>query len=60
MPTQEIALSDKEKEIVQEVQKSLGHETIEETIEYLARQRIQELLGKLAGQELRKKNRHLF
>ncbi|CAI3119697.1 hypothetical protein MWMV18_MWMV18_03234 [Acinetobacter calcoaceticus] len=32
MPTQEIALTDKEKEIVQEVQKSLGHETIEETI----------------------------
>lgn len=56
MPTQEIALTDKEKEIVQEVQKSLGHETIE----YLARQRIQELLGKLAGQELRKRNRHLF
>ncbi|HCA5279349.1 TPA: hypothetical protein MW254_003485 [Acinetobacter baumannii] len=60
MPTQEIALSDKEKEIVQEVQKALGLPTIEETIEYLARQRIQELLGKLAGQELRKTNRHLF
>ncbi len=54
MPTQEIALSDKEKEIVQEVQKALGLPTIEETIEYLARERIQELLGKLAGQELRK------
>ncbi|MDX8255237.1 hypothetical protein [Acinetobacter pittii] len=60
MPNQEITLSDQEKEIVQEVQESLGFETIEETIEFLARQRIQELLGKLAGQELRKNNRHLF
>lgn len=60
MPNQEITLSDQEKEIVQEVQESLGFESIEETIEFLARQRIQELLGKLAGQELRKNNRHLF
>ncbi len=60
MPIQEIALSDKEKEIVQEVQATLGLETIEETIEYLARQRIQELLGKLAGQELKRNPRHLF
>ncbi|MDC5385092.1 hypothetical protein OHW73_18540 [Acinetobacter baumannii] len=60
MPKQEITLSDQEKEIVQEVQESLGYETIEETIEYLARQRIQELLGKLAGQELRKNHRHLL
>nr|WP_171250830.1 hypothetical protein [Acinetobacter baumannii] len=51
MPTQEIALSDKEKEIVQEVQKALGLPTIEETIEYLARERIQELLGKLCTRQ---------
>ena len=60
MPTQEIALSDKEKEIVQEVQKSLGLKTIEETIEFLAKQRIREMLAKLAGQELKRNHRHLF
>lgn len=59
MPKQQIALSDKEKEIVQEVQTQLGFKSIEETLEYLAKQRIQELLAKLAGQEL-KNNRHYF
>ena len=59
MTIQQVALSDKEKELVQEVQTKLGFKSIEETLEYLAKQRIQELLAKLAGQEL-KSNRHHF
>ncbi|MGQ0883290.1 MULTISPECIES: hypothetical protein [Acinetobacter] len=59
MTIQQVALSDKEKELVQEVQTKLGFKTIEETLEYLAKQRIQELLAKLAGQEL-KSHRHHF
>lgn len=59
MPTQELTLSDQEKQIVEEVQALLGLASIEETIEYLARERIQEMLAKLAGQELKSK-RHLF
>ena len=59
MTIQQGALSDKEKELVQEVQTKLGFKTIEETLEYLAKQRIQELLAKLAGQEL-KSHRHHF
>ena len=59
MTIQQVALSDKEKELVQEVQTKLGFKTIEETLEYLAKQRIQELLAKLAGQEL-KNHRHHF
>jgi hypothetical protein len=59
MPNQDISLTDQEKQIVQEVQALLGLESIEETIEFLARQRIQEMLAKLAGQELKSK-RHLF
>lgn len=60
MPTQEITLSDQELQIVKEVQQALGLETIEETIEFLARQRIQEMLAKLAGQELKRNHRHLL
>lgn len=59
MTIQQVALSDKEKELVQEVQTKLGFKSIEETLEYLAKQRIQELLAKLAGQEL-KNHRHHF
>lgn len=59
MPTQEITLSDQELQVVKEVQQALGLETIEETIEFLARQRIQEMLAKLAGQELKRNHRHL-
>ena len=59
MPIQEVTLSDKEKEIVEEVQKMLGLSSIEETMEYLARERIQEMLAKLAGQEIKSK-RHFF
>ena len=59
MTIQQVALSDKEKELVQEVQTKLGFKSVEETLEYLAKQRIQELLAKLAGQEL-KSHRHHF
>lgn len=59
MPSNEIALSEQEEKIVKEVQTMLGFPNIEETIEYLARERIKEMLGKLAGQELQR-NRHLF
>lgn len=59
MPIQEVTLTDQEKEIVEEVQQMLGLSSIEETMEYLARERIQEMLAKLAGQELKSK-RHLF
>ena len=59
MPIQEITLSDQEKQIVKEAQQMLGLSSMEETMEYLARERIQEMLAKLAGQELKSK-RHLF
>lgn len=59
MPIADIALTEQETEIVREVQTTLGLQSIEETIEYLARERIKEMLGKLAGQEI-KRNRHLF
>ena len=59
MTIQQVALSDKEKELVQEVQTKLGFKSIEETLEYLAKQRIQELLAKLAGQQI-KSPRHNF
>lgn len=54
MPIQEITLSDQEKKIVEETQEMLGLSSMEETIEFLARERIQEMLAKLAGQELKK------
>lgn len=60
MPTQEVALSDTELKIVQEVQQAYGFKSIEETLEYLAKQRIRQMLANLAGQEIRKPNRHLF
>ena len=59
MPIQEITLSDQEKQIVKEAQQMLGLSSMEETMEYLARERIQEMLAKLAGQEMKSK-RHLF
>ena len=59
MTIQQVALSDKEKELVQDVQPTLGFKSIEETHKNLAKQRIQELLAKLAGQEL-KSHRHHF
>ncbi|BFM36215.1 hypothetical protein [Acinetobacter towneri] len=54
----DIALSEQELKIVQEVQKQLGLSSVEETIEFLARERIQEKLLNLAGDEIKRK-RHL-
>ncbi|WP_335998468.1 hypothetical protein [Acinetobacter johnsonii] len=54
----EIALTEQELKILQEVQQQLGLASIEETIEFLARERIQEKLLNLAGEEIKRK-RHL-
>lgn len=54
----EIALSEQELKIVQEVQKQLGLSSVEETIEFLTRERIQQKLLNLAGDEVKRK-RHL-
>ena len=58
MLNHEIALSAQELKIVQEVKKQLGLTSVEETIEFLARERIQEKLLNLAGDEIKRK-RHL-
>ena len=58
MLTHEIALTEQELKILQEVQQQLGLASIEETIEFLARERIQEKLLNLAGEEIKRK-RHL-
>lgn len=55
----EIVLTEQELKIVQEVQKQLGLSTIEETMEHLARERIQEKLLNLAGAEV-KRRQHFF
>lgn len=60
MPTHEVALSDMELKAVQEVQEAKGFKSIEETLEYLAKQRIRRILAKLAGQQLKKRHRHNF
>lgn len=54
----EIALTKQELKILQEVQQQLGLASIEETIEFLARERIQEKMLDLAGEEIKRK-RHL-
>lgn len=54
----EIALTEQELKILQEVQQQLGLASIEETIEFLARERIQEKMLDLAGEEIKRK-RHL-
>ena len=58
MLTHEIALTEQELKILQEVQQQLGLASIEETIEFLARERIQEKMLDLAGVEIKRK-RHL-
>ncbi len=58
MLTHEIALTEQELKILQEVQQQLGLSSIEETIEFLARERIQEKMLDLAGEEIKRK-RHL-
>ncbi|WP_171492631.1 hypothetical protein [Acinetobacter brisouii] len=52
-----IVLSSQELKLIEEVQKQLGLASVEETIEHLARERIQEKLLNLAGQEI-KRRRH--
>ncbi len=59
MPTHEMALSDREKELIEEVRELMGFSSIEETIEFLARERLKEMLAKLAGQEV-KQSRHYY
>ena len=54
----EIALTKQELKILQEVQQQLGLSSIEETIEFLVRERIQEKMLDLAGEEIKRK-RHL-
>ena len=54
----EIALTQQELKILQEVQQQLGLPSIEATIEFLARERIQEKMLDLAGEEIKRK-RHL-
>ena len=58
MPNNEVALSDQEKELIQEVQKLMGHQTIEETIQFLARAMIREMLSKLVGDEIKRNTQH--
>ncbi|WP_336152587.1 hypothetical protein [Acinetobacter ursingii] len=58
MQNNDVALSDQEKELIQEVQKLMGHQTIEETIQFLARARIREMLSKLVGDEIKRKTQH--
>ena len=58
MLTHEIALTEHELKILQEVQQQLGLPSIEATIEFLARERIQEKMLDLAGEEIKRK-RHL-
>lgn len=55
MHTKTIALSQKELQIVQEVQKQMGFNSVEETMTYLAQIRIREKLLNLAGQEVKRK-----
>lgn len=60
MPTsQNVTLSDQELEIIEEARVELGLKTIQETLEYLIRQRLQEKLLTLAGREIVKKKRNL-
>ncbi|WP_026471126.1 hypothetical protein [Alkanindiges illinoisensis] len=58
MPAKPIDLSDQELEVVQEVQLFLGLASVEETIEFLLKQRLQEKLLQLAGREIQTNLRH--
>ena len=55
MHSKTIALSQKELQIVQEVQKQMGFNSVEQTMTYLAQVRIREKLLNLAGQEVKRK-----
>ena len=60
MPTKSISLTDQELRVVQDVQQFLGFATIEETIEFLLKQRLKEKLLQLAGREIQSNHRHLL
>lgn len=54
MQKHEVALSEQEKELIEEVQERMGFHSIEDTIEYLAKKRIGQMLIKLAGDEIKR------
>ena len=61
MPIRTIVLTEQEEELIEEVRQKLGFDTIEETLSYLSKKRLEELLAKLAGNEIKRKTqRHFF
>ena len=52
-------VSDQELAVIEQVRNELGIKTIQETLEYLVRQRLQEKLLTLAGREIVKNKRSL-
>lgn len=60
MPAKSIELTDQELRVVQDVQQFLGLATVEQTIEFLLKQRLQEKLLQLAGREIQSNHRHLL
>lgn len=60
MPTNKtVALTERERVIIDEARVQLGLESMEETIEFLYRQRLKNKLFSLAGREIVKKKRSL-
>ena len=60
MPTNKtVALTERERAIIEEARVQLGLESMEETIEFLYRQRLKSKLFSLAGREIVKKKRSL-
>ncbi|EPF77267.1 hypothetical protein GCM10025882_15560 [Acinetobacter gyllenbergii] len=60
MPTNKtVALTERERVIIEEARVQLGLESMEETIEFLYRQRLKNKLFSLAGREIVKKKRSL-
>lgn len=60
MPTNKtVALTERERVIIEEARVQLGLESMEETIEFLYRQRLKNKLFSLAGREVVKKKRSL-
>lgn len=58
MPAKSIELTDQELRVVQDVQQFLGLTSVEQTIEFLLKQRLQEKLLQLAGREIQRNHRH--
>ncbi|ENV09318.1 hypothetical protein F966_01974 [Acinetobacter higginsii] len=60
MPTNKtVSLTERERVIIEEARVQLGLESMEETIEFLYRQRLKNKLFSLAGREIVKKKRSL-